>query len=90
MRLVWVGLLLCTAEAGVESVGAAEVGVEGTSGVGTGDTEEGGLAGDTSLVCWGTIVVVVGPVAPSGSALVSLDGELGHELCGEIGGVGGI
>lgn len=33
---------------------------------------------------------MVPPEALSGSVLMSLDGEFGQELCGEIGGVGGI
>ena len=46
-----------------------------------------GLAGAASLV---SEVIMVPPEALSGSVFVSLDGEFGQELCGEIGGVGGI
>ena len=68
---------------------AAGVGVVGAPGVGAEETDDGLAGDDPSTVCWGTVMV-----APTellrGSVLVSLDGELGQELCGEIGGVGGI
>lgn len=41
------------------------------------------------MVCWGAVMVAPAALL-RGSMLVSLDGELGQELCGEIGGVGGI
>ena len=79
---------------GVELAAAMGGGGEvGATGVGTGDTDAG-LSGDDdpSIVCcccWG--IVIVAPIELlRGSLLVSLDGELGQELCGEIGGVGGI
>ena len=72
------------AGAGVE---LSETGV-GVVGVGAEETD-GGLAGDPSIVCWGEVMVAPAALL-RGSMLVSPDGELGQELWGEIGGVGGI